>query len=54
MILSDIGMPEVDGYAFIRQVRALPPGLGAIVQVTDRVSILSSPERCRALARLWG
>jgi Domain of unknown function (DUF4037) len=35
-------------------VRELPPGLGAIDQVTDRVAILSSPERCRALARLWG
>src|SRR5262249_14778592 len=24
VIVSDIGMPEVDGYAFIRRVRALP------------------------------
>jgi hypothetical protein len=35
-------------------VKELPPGLGAIDQVTDRVTILSSHERCRALARLWG
>ena len=34
-------------------VRELPPGLGAIDQVTDRDAILTSPERCRALARLW-
>jgi hypothetical protein len=34
-------------------VQELPPGLGAIDQVTDRVAILTNPERCRALARLW-
>ncbi|HBB34707.1 MAG TPA: hybrid sensor histidine kinase/response regulator [Cyanobacteria bacterium UBA8803] len=25
LLISDIGMPEMDGYSFIRQVRALPP-----------------------------
>jgi hypothetical protein len=35
-------------------VQELPPGLGAIDQVTDRDAILTKPERCRALARLWG
>jgi PAS domain S-box-containing protein len=25
LLISDIGMPEMDGYAFIRQLRALPP-----------------------------
>ena len=25
LLISDIGMPEMDGYTFIRQVRALPP-----------------------------
>lgn len=34
-------------------VQELPRGLGAIDQVTERVTILSSPERCRAMARLW-
>lgn len=28
VLLSDIGMPETDGYALIRQVRNLPPDLG--------------------------
>nr|WP_242035602.1 MULTISPECIES: ATP-binding protein [unclassified Leptolyngbya] len=28
ILLSDIGMPEMDGYMLLRQVRALPPELG--------------------------
>lgn len=28
VLLSDIGMPEMDGYTFIRQIRAMPPELG--------------------------
>ena len=28
VLVSDIGMPEVDGYALIRQVRALPSEQG--------------------------
>ncbi len=28
VLLSDIGMPEIDGYTFIRQIRAMPPELG--------------------------
>ncbi|NEQ33013.1 MAG: response regulator, partial [Leptolyngbya sp. SIO4C5] len=28
VLVSDIGMPEVDGYALMRQVRALPPEAG--------------------------
>nr|WP_242042135.1 ATP-binding protein [Leptolyngbya sp. FACHB-541] len=28
LLLSDIGMPEMDGYMLIRQVRALPPDKG--------------------------
>lgn len=31
VLLSDIGMPEVDGYTLIRQVRSLPPELGGQV-----------------------
>ncbi|OUL24236.1 PAS domain S-box protein [Nostoc sp. 106C] len=28
VLLSDIGMPEIDGYMLIRQIRAMPPELG--------------------------
>nr|WP_322790699.1 response regulator [Brasilonema sennae] len=28
MLLSDIGMPEMDGYTLMRQVRTLPPEQG--------------------------
>jgi hypothetical protein len=34
-------------------VQGLPRGLGAIDQVTSSVSVLSKPDRCRALAPLW-
>jgi PAS domain S-box-containing protein len=31
VILSDIGMPHVDGYEFVRQLRARPPHLGGLI-----------------------
>ncbi len=31
VLLSDIGMPDTDGYMLLRQVRALPPGQGGLV-----------------------
>lgn len=31
VLLSDIGMPEMDGYMLIRQVRALPPEQGGLI-----------------------
>jgi PAS domain S-box-containing protein len=31
VLISDIGMPEVDGYMFLRQVRALPPKQGGLM-----------------------
>ena len=51
VLLSDIGMPEMDGYAFIAEVRALAPERGgrvpaialtAYARVEDRVRVLSS------------
>jgi signal transduction histidine kinase len=32
IILSDIGMPEMDGYMLIRQIRSLPPEQGGEIQ----------------------
>ncbi|MEA5451216.1 PAS domain-containing protein [Leptolyngbya sp. CCNP1308] len=31
VLVSDIGMPEMDGYALIQQIRALPPEQGGLV-----------------------
>ncbi|WP_051469917.1 PAS domain S-box protein [Fischerella sp. PCC 9605] len=31
LLLSDIGMPDVDGYTLIRQIRALPPEQGGTI-----------------------
>jgi signal transduction histidine kinase/ActR/RegA family two-component response regulator len=32
ILLSDIGMPEMDGYALIQEIRALPPDQGGNIQ----------------------
>lgn len=51
ILISDIGMPEVDGYALIQQIRALPPeqggrilamALSAYAREEDRQQALSS------------
>jgi PAS domain S-box-containing protein len=51
VIVSDIGMPEDDGYSLIRKVRALPPERGgripalaltAYTRVEDRLAVLAS------------
>jgi CheY-like chemotaxis protein len=51
VIVSDIGMPEGDGYSLVRKVRALPPERGgripalaltAYARVEDRLNVLAS------------
>jgi PAS domain S-box-containing protein len=51
VLISDVGMPEEDGYSLIAKVRALPPERGgrtpavaltAYVRVEDRVKVLRS------------
>jgi CheY-like chemotaxis protein len=32
VLISDIGMPEVDGYMLMRQVRQLPPQQGGLIR----------------------
>ena len=46
VIVSDIGMPEVDGYAFIRSVRAMPPGSGGLTPAVA-LTAYSRPEDAR-------
>jgi CheY-like chemotaxis protein len=31
VLLCDIGMPDIDGYMLIRQIRALPPAQGGLI-----------------------
>jgi PAS domain S-box-containing protein len=51
LLISDIGMPEMDGLALIRQIRALPPdrgggvpavALSAYSRVEDRIAALAA------------
>ena len=49
LILSDIGMPETDGYAFMRRLRALPAEEGGRVPAVALTAFARSEERRRAL-----
>jgi CheY-like chemotaxis protein len=50
VVLSDIEMPDEDGYAFIRRVRALPPSDGGLTPAGALTAYASTAERLRALA----
>jgi PAS domain S-box-containing protein len=50
VIVSDIGMPEEDGYALIRKIRALPAELGGDVPAIALTGYVRVEERMRALA----
>ncbi len=49
VLLSDIGMPEQDGYALIRQVRMLTPEQGGRVPAAALTAFARSEDRRRAL-----
>ena len=49
MIVSDIGMPGVDGYEFIRKVRALPADQGGRTPAAALTAFARSEDRTRAL-----
>lgn len=48
-IVSDIGMPDRDGYAFIREVRALPPEQGGRTPAIALTAFARSEDRTRAM-----
>ncbi|HYO64741.1 MAG TPA: ATP-binding protein, partial [Archangium sp.] len=50
LLVSDIGMPDTDGYAFIRQVRALPPARGGQVPAAALTAYTRLEDRTRALS----
>jgi signal transduction histidine kinase len=49
VLLSDIGMPEVDGYALIRRIRALPDGQGGRTPAVALTAFARADDRQRAL-----
>jgi PAS domain S-box-containing protein len=49
MIVSDIGMPDVDGYEFIRQVRRLSPAEGGRIPAAALSAFARAEDRTRAL-----
>ena len=49
VLLSDIGMPGTDGYALIRELRALPEGLGGATPAIALTAFARNEDRARAL-----
>jgi CheY-like chemotaxis protein/two-component sensor histidine kinase len=49
IVLSDIGMPHMDGYDFIRAVRSLPPGEGGKTPAIALTAFARSEDRTRAM-----
>jgi signal transduction histidine kinase/ActR/RegA family two-component response regulator len=50
VLVSDIGMPEEDGYELIRKLRALPPARGGNIPAVALTGLARSEDRMRALA----
>jgi len=49
VLVSDIGMPEEDGYALIRKIRQLPPGRGGRVPAAALTAYARAEDRVRVL-----
>jgi Signal transduction histidine kinase len=50
LLVSDIGMPNEDGYALIRKVRALEPELGGAIPAIALTAFAGVADRSRALS----
>ncbi|MBD1915696.1 response regulator [Phormidium sp. FACHB-322] len=50
VLISDIGMPEMDGYKLIRQVRALPPEQGGDIPAIALTAYARDEDRQQCLA----
>jgi signal transduction histidine kinase len=49
VLIADLGMPEMDGYALIGQVRALEPDFGGLTPAVAVTAYASPQDRLRAL-----
>jgi PAS domain S-box-containing protein len=54
LLLSDIGMPEVDGYMLMRQVRAMPPELGGKIPAIALTAYAGEADYQQAIAAGFG
>jgi PAS domain S-box-containing protein len=50
VLVSDIGMPSIDGYELLRRMRALPSGRGAKLPAIALTAFARSEDRAQALA----
>jgi len=50
VLLSDIGMPDVDGYMLMRQIRALPPEQGGTIPVIALTAYAGETDYQQAMA----
>ncbi|WP_460200067.1 hybrid sensor histidine kinase/response regulator, partial [Scytonema sp. NUACC21] len=50
ILLADIGMPEIDGYTLLRQVRAMPPEKGGSIKAIALTAYAAESDRQKALA----
>jgi CheY-like chemotaxis protein len=50
LLISDIGMPEVDGYGLIEQIRAIPPEQGGNILAIALTAYAGDSDRSRLLA----
>jgi PAS domain S-box-containing protein len=51
VIISDIAMPEEDGYSFIKKLRALPPEEGGTIPAVALTAYVGIKERTQVLSR---
>ena len=49
MLISDIGMPNIDGYEFLRMVRKLKDGIASRIPAIALTAFARSEDRTRAL-----